>query len=184
MGKEAAAKGRGEAKLKVSSDELGSADSLRYSILTLVAAEDYEKATKSLKDAIESKPEFPQFRARAERYLKYSIDLVNGIKAKRSFPGVQNLAMSKQQDLFERSQEHYEDLKITLKKIEQIEREVKLEDLRSTVWVVKALIYSICAIVALGFARELSRGVFPSANVVLTDMANKTADWIFETIGW
>lgn len=170
-------------KLKVSSEDLGRADSLRHTILTLVSEEDYPRAILRLKEFQESKHEFPQFSARAARYVSYATDLINGIKAKRSFPGVQALAMSKQQELLDRANEHFKDLTATLRKIEQIDREVRAEDVRSTVWVIKALMYGLVAILVVALMRELSRGVLPSAGIVADDFINRFTDWLFDTLG-
>jgi hypothetical protein len=162
----------------------GSANSVRAQILTMVANENYNKAVEELKAYAESKHEFPQFRVRAERYLAYAVDLIHAIKAKRSFPGLQHLSMSKQQELYDRAMEHFDDLKATLRKVDHIEREVKLDDVRSTVWVVKALIYSVFAVLVLAFMLELSRGVLPAATIVVDDVFGNIINFIFDKIGF
>lgn len=161
----------------------GTPDSLRRAVLTLVGEERYESAVEELRTCIDSKPEYPQFKVRCERYVDYAVGLVNGIKAKRSFPGVQMLAMAKQQELYERAMSHFNDLRVTLKKIEQIDHEVRLEDIRSTVWVVKAVVYSITAVLALAFLIEISRGVMGAANLVLEGAASDSTNWIFDKLG-
>lgn len=171
------------AKMRASTDDIGGRDSLRGTILAHVSSENYQGAIDDLKSYVDSRHEYPQFRARSDRYLSYAVDLVNAIKAKRSFPGMQHLSMSKQQELYDRAMEHFEDLKVTLKKVEQIEREVKLDDVRSTVWVVKASIYSIFAMLILAFLIELSRGVLPATFVVFDDMFGDIVNWLFDQIG-
>jgi hypothetical protein len=161
----------------------GGSNSFRAQVLSLVANENYGKAIDELHSFAESKHEFPQFKFRAERYLAYSVDLINAIKAKRSFPGLQHLSMSKQQELYDRAMDHFEDLKATLRKIDHIEREVKLDDVRSTVWVVKASIYCVFAILILGFLLELSKGVLPSATIVADDAFSRIINFVFDKIG-
>ena len=170
------------ARMRASVSE-GGANSFRAQVLSLVANENYAKAIEELRGFAESKHEFPQFKFRAERYLSYSVDLINAIKAKRSFPGLQHLSMSKQQELHDRAMEHFEDLKATLRKIDHIEREVKLDDVRSTVWVVKASIYCVFAILVLGFLLELSKGVLPSATIVADDAFSRIINFVFDKIG-
>lgn len=170
------------ARMRASVSE-GGANSFRAQVLSMVANENYAKAVDELRAFAESKHEFPQFHVRAERYLSYAVDLINGIKAKRSFPGLQHLSMSKQQELHDRAMDHFEDLKATLRKIDHIEKEVKLDDVRSTVWVVKAAIYCVFAILILGFLLELSRGVLPAASIVADDVASRTINFIFDKIG-
>jgi hypothetical protein len=174
---------RFSARMQASVKDIGAVDTVRNSILSYVASESYDRAIEELRKYIDSKTEFPQFKIRAERYAAYSVDLINAVKAKRSFLGLQNLSMSKQQDLFDRAMEHFDDLKVTLKKIEQIDREVKVEDIRSTVLVVKAVIYSLFAVVTLGFLIELSRGVIPTAWNVIDHALSVSTDFIFDKLG-
>lgn len=171
------------ARMKASAKDAGGPGSLRNLILTSIASDNYQRAIDDIKEYLDSKNEYPQFRVRSERYLSYAVDLVNAIKAKRSFPGMQHLSMSKQQELFDRAMEHFEDLKVTLKKVEQIEKEVRLDDVRSTVWVVKALVYCLFAFLALAFVREASKGVLPSAYVVVDGASDDAINWIFDKIG-
>ncbi|MCM2282742.1 MAG: hypothetical protein NDI61_12945 [Bdellovibrionaceae bacterium] len=170
-------------KLRAAKEDLGRADGLRHTILTLVADEEYARAISRMKEFQASKDDFPQFAVRAGRYVSYAVDLINGIKAKRSFPGVHTLAMSKQQELYDRAMDHFHDLTATLRKIEQIDREVRAEDTRSTVWIVQALLVSVLAILILAFVREVSRGVLPSAGFVFNDMFDRATNWIFDSLG-
>lgn len=161
----------------------GGRDGARSRVLSAVASENYEGAQAALSAYENSRDEYPQFKARTERYFSYARDLVNAIRAKRSFPGLQHLSMSKQQDLYDRAMTHFEDLKATLRKCEQIEAEVRLDDVRSTVWVVKALIYSVFAVLILGFLLELSRGVLPAASIVVDDAFGRLINILFDKLG-
>jgi alpha-galactosidase/6-phospho-beta-glucosidase family protein len=170
-------------RMKKASEDAGAVDTFRNNVLSHVSTENYERAIEEIKTYQASKSEYPLFRARAERYSNYAIDLINAIKAKRSFPGLQHLGMSKQQELFDRAMEHFEDLKVTLRKVEQVDREVRLDDVRSTVWVVKAVIYSFFALVAVGILIEMSHGVLPSLGIVVDDAASRIINHIFDSIG-
>lgn len=161
----------------------GGSNSVRAVVLGMVASENYAAAVEEIRAYVDSRNEFPQFRYRAEKYLSYSIDLINAIKAKRSFPGLQHLSMSKQQELHDRAMSHFEDLKATLRKVDHIDKEVKLDDVRSTVWVVKALIYSVFAVLILGFLLELSKGVLPAATIVVDDAFGRFINFIFDKLG-
>jgi hypothetical protein len=172
------------AKMRASVQDAGHVDGLRATILSRVASENYDGAIDDIKSYIDAKSDYPQFKARAERYLNYAVDLVNAVKAKRSFPGMQHLSMSKQQELFDRAMEHFEDLKVTLKKVEQIETEVRLDDVRSTVWVIKAMVYCVFGLLVLAFLMEVSRGVLPSAAIVVDDTFGNAINFIFDKIGF
>jgi tetratricopeptide (TPR) repeat protein len=165
------------------SKDMGNAGTLRNTILTYVSAEQYDKAIETLKEYVVTKSDYPSFGERAERYVSYAIDLMHAIKAKRSFPGLQNLPTSKQQDLYDKAMDHFEDLKATLRKVEAIEKEVKLEDIRSTVWVVKAVIYSAFALGVLGFLMEVSKGVLPAAWVLIDTTFGEMSNWLFDKLG-
>ncbi|MES2966028.1 MAG: hypothetical protein V4760_19255 [Bdellovibrionota bacterium] len=172
------------AKMRASVQDAGHVDGLRATILRRVASEQYDGAVEDIKNYIDAKSEYPQFKSRSERYLNYAVDLVNAVKAKRSFPGMQHLSMSKQQELFDRAMEHFEDLKVTLKKVEQIETEVRLDDVRSTVYVIKALVYCVFGLLVLAFLLEVSRGVLPAAAIVVDDSFGSIINFIFDKIGF
>lgn len=172
------------ARMQASLRDLGEVDSMRHSIITLVANENYQRAIDELQKYVDSKSDFPQFQVRTDRYIRYATDLIHATKAKRSFPGLQHLAMSKQQELFDRAMEHFDDLKQTLKKVEKIEKDVKLEDIRSTVWVIKALIYCCFALLVLGFLIEVSRGVLPAAMIVVDDLFGTFTNKAFDLLGF
>jgi hypothetical protein len=185
QGANSSAKGDKSLSQKMKSkQDFGKVDSFRHTILSLVADEDYANAIKELKLYIDSKPEFPQFKERSERYISYSIDLINGIRAKRSFPGIKQLAMSKQQELYDRAVHHFEDLNVTLRKVDQIDNEVRLEDIRSTVWVVKAVVHSTLAILVLAFLLEMSKGILGAAGVLADDLFGKITNTIFNYLGF
>lgn len=171
------------ARMRAAANDIGGPNSDRARILVLVANENYTQAMEEIQSYAQSKSDFPQFRARCERYLSYSVDLIHAIKAKRSFPGLQHLSMSKQQELHDRALAHFDDLKATLRKVDQIDKEVKLDDVRSTVWVVKASIYCVFAVLTLAFLLEVSRGVLPAASVVADDAFGEITNLVFDKLG-
>ncbi len=169
-------------KLEIASQDVR-AEMVTHNILKLVSAEDYPHAIEQLKAFLELRPEYPQFKVRSERYITYSIDLINGIKAKRNLANVKQLASAKQQELYDKALGHFDDLRKTLKKIERIEHEVKLEDIKSTIWVVKALGYCVFAILLFFFFLELSQGVLEGANIVVDDVVSDLVDRLFNMLG-
>lgn len=155
---------------------------VRNTILTHVTEERYERAIESLNAYVNSRPEYPEFKRRAQKYVQYGTELIQAIEAKRSFPGWNVLNMSKQKDLFETALRHFEDFKATLGKIETIERDVKIEDVRSTVWVMRACVYSVCLLLAFAIAREITGGVIPSANILIDSTTSQVVDFIFDKL--
>lgn len=170
-------------QMQASLSSIGSVDNLRHTIMTYVAQEKYDRATEELNAYLDSKPDYPMFRERAGRYLTYCVELIQAIRAKRSFPGWSALNMSKQKDLFERALEHFEELKRTLTKIEVIEKEIRVEDVRATVWVVQAFFYCVSAVLMFAFLRELAGGVIPSVNLLFESGLNNLVNIICDKLG-
>jgi len=158
-------------------------DCLRTMIMSLVAHERYDKSVAELREHLDSRPDFPMFKERAERLVKHAEDLIQAVRAKRNFPGFASLNMSKQKDLFEKAVDHFEELKVTLAKIEVIERELKVDDLRSTIWVVQTFFFCIAVLISFYFFRDLSRGMIPALSVLLESWSGSLVDWIFQKFG-
>lgn len=154
----------------------------RNEILAHVTEERYDDAIRDLRYYLESRPEYPDFRERSEKFVQYACELVEAIRAKRTFPGLNALNMSKQKDLFEKALLHFEDLKATLVRIEAIEREVRIIDVRTTVWVMRAGVYAVSALVIFAFVREMTGGVVPSLNVLLDSSTSQLVDFIFDKL--
>lgn len=170
-------------QMKASVQQIGSSDSLRNSILSLVVEENYDRAIADLEAYIDSLPDYPQFKERAHRYVSHSVELIHAVRAKRSFPGWNALNMSKQRDLFEKALEHFEDLKLTLTKVEVIEKEVRIEDVRSTVWVIQAAALCLFVLMAFVFLREFTRVVLPSSGLLIDASIDSLVNMIFDKLG-
>jgi hypothetical protein len=170
-------------KLRFQQPDYGKPDGLRHAVLNLVNEEEYTRAISRIEEFEDSKYRYPQFTIRANRYLSYAADLINAIKAKRSFPGMENLAVTKQQELYDRAMDHAMDLVATLKKIEQVDRECRAEDQRSTVWVIRAGMIALLAIMAVAFYLEVSDGLIPTIGIVADDVLNHVTNFLFDTLG-
>lgn len=167
-------------ELGVDRRDLGRADTLRFNVLTFVVEENYDRAIGELKKFLDRDFEYPKFRERVERYIQHAIDLVNAIRAKRKFPGAQMLTMAKQQELNEKFASHFSELQYVLKKVEKIQDDVRIEDIRSTVWIVKAIIHSAIAIAAAAFVLEVNRGLMRTTILVVDDLFQEITQWLFK----
>ena len=168
--------------LGIDRNDLGRADSLRYNVLTWVVEENYDRAIQEMKAFIESDFEYPNFKDRVERYIQHAIDLVNAIRAKRKFPGAQMLTMARQQDLNEKFRAHFSELQYVLKKIENIQKDVHLTDVRSTVWVIKALVTSVMVITLVAFLLDAHEGLVSNFVGVVDDIFQEITALIFKKI--
>jgi hypothetical protein len=142
--------------------DVGKIDSLRATVLHLVVTEQYASAKNTLEGYIETKTAYPEFQERASRYNRHCGNLIDAIETKRNFPGYASLTLAKQQELHERVISHFEELKQGLKHIESIERDVKIVDLRSTVWVLRSLVLSTAAVYCAAFILDLRAGFLSS----------------------
>lgn len=159
--------------------DLGRPGTLRYNILSMVINEEYDRAIRTLKEFIESDSEYPNFRAKIERYSLHSIDLIYGIRTKRNFPGLSALTKTKQQELTDKFKEHFTELRFMMKKIEECMEELRIGDVRSTNMVVRSFWYSLVVIFAAGFFIEVIRGLGYTTEIVLNQYLEATLNLFY-----
>ena len=164
--------------------DMGRPDSLRYNILTWVLAERYDKSIEELKDFLEKPSDYPNFKGKITRYIHHSIDLIYAIKAKRSFPGINSLTRAKQQELREKFKEHYKELQYILKIIEKIQGDLRIEDVRSTIYVVRAMWFAVVGVILLGFWLDIVHGLLTTSMVVFDDAFGRLANLLADKIGF
>lgn len=162
--------------------EMGKADTLRFNVCTFVVEEDYERAIGSLQEFLSSDSKYPTFKPKVERYIEHCIDLVNAIRAKRKFPGMNHMTMAKKQEINDKFKEHFNELQYVLRKVEQIQIGVKLDDLRSTAWVVKALFHGIFAVCLAAFMLDLGNGLFYTGVIVIDDVFLEITHWLMKLL--
>lgn len=154
--------------------EAGPMDSLQHGILHLVVIGNYDSAKYEIERYVDALEIYPQFRVRTERYVGHCHDLISAIKMKRNFPGLNALSRSRQQELVDKVKGHFEELKYYLRKIEKVERELKLEDMRSTIWVVKTFFHTTFIVLTAAFLIELFGGLGSTFGLVFNDLVDKT----------
>lgn len=156
--------------------DFGKPDTMRHTILSLVISGSFESAIKELETYIGLQSDYPLFSSRVNRYVSHCNDLINAVRTKKNIPGLNLMSVTKQQELFDRVVSHMVELSNILKRIEHMEREIKLQDARSTIWVVRsvAAVTSVLVVVILimdatnGMA-ELSWKYFDDQITLLTD---------------
>ncbi|MBL7557683.1 MAG: hypothetical protein JNM24_17770 [Bdellovibrionaceae bacterium] len=163
-------------EMGIDPSDFGKPDQLRYKILVMVMEEQYEEAIEALRVFFQTESVFPTFNQRVERYINHCIDLIYAIKAKRNFPGISQLTRAKQQELRDRFKDHFNELIFMLRKIEKVERDLELEDARSTIYVVRALWVAALALLLTWFAVEIYRGLAVTSFVVLEEAFTKWVD--------
>ncbi|UOF01927.1 hypothetical protein [Bdellovibrio reynosensis] len=167
----------------VDKSDLGKPDSFRYRILTWVLDERYDQAIEELRSFLDEPSEYPNFKEKITRFIHHSTDLIYAIKAKRSFPGINSLTRAKQQELREKFKEHFRELQYILKTVEKIQGDLRIQDVRSTIYVVRAAWVAVVAILILGFWLEVFNGLGQTTFIVVDDIFGQFADWITLKIG-
>lgn len=174
----------GSGEFIIEHTEMGTPDSLRYTVLSHVIEEKYEGAIEALHEHLENPSPYPQYLEKVERFIQHASDLVYAIKAKRNFPGMSSLTRSKQQELRERFREHFKELQLTLKKVEKIQYELRNQDAKSTIWVVRTLWYCGLSVFILGLALDLTKGgVLKTTAYVTNDSFDRFSNFILSLLG-
>jgi hypothetical protein len=158
----------------------GRAEALRYNVMMMVVEENYEGALQELRNFFDAKSDYPRFKPRIKPYVEHAVDLINAIRAKRNFPGIKSLTMAKQQELNEKVKTHFDELQFTIRKIEAVQNQLKMEDLRSTVWIVRALINAAIIIIVVAFVAESASGLVGTFYVVVDDLMGSLSDFLFK----
>jgi hypothetical protein len=110
--------------------ELGNQYSLRRVILRMVVDGQYKEASEAIDVFMDAKAVYPGFRERSEVHVNHSKELINAVRAKRNFPNLSQLSMSKQQEILDHAIEHFDELRVTLKSIEHILKDETVKDIR------------------------------------------------------
>lgn len=159
-----------EFQKRLESQVSGRRDSLRNTILSFVTKDKFDLAIRELRYYQQFMSDLTPFVDRTERLFEHCEELILAVKAKKSFPNIDTLPMGKRQELFDRVQEHFDGLQNLLKRIEQIENDIKVQDSRSTVWVIQAVVVSVLVIVIFAFVNEAVRTMGLTFNVVTDDI--------------
>ncbi len=152
---------------------------MRYTVLSNIIGEQYDSAIRDLEDFLRGDSEYPNFHERIHRFVNHSIDLVYAIKTKRNFAGINSLTRAKQQELFSKFKHHFYELQYMLKKIEKIQKDLKIEDVRSTIYVVKASWYATVSIAIVAVLLEIFGGLAITFSIVSDDFSTDLVSWMF-----
>lgn len=169
-------------KLQLRSMEVGKNDSLRRVVLRLVVEARYADASMMIDEYLKLKSFYPAVGKRAKIHASHAKDLVNAVRAKRNFPNLAQLSMSKQQEILDHALGHFEELRQTIKAIEYIVRDEAIQDIRSTVWVIRTLVYVSVILLATAFVLEFSGALGQPLWAVFNDFADTSFKFILKFI--
>jgi len=163
---------------ELSRRDLDDGDAFRNLTMRFVVDAKYTEAGYVIDEYVKSKTVYPQVQRRVAPHVAYAKELINAIKAKRNFPNLGQLSMSKQQEILDHAVGHFDDLRATLKAIKRVAREESVRDVRSTVWVVKSLLFVTALFLVSLFIIDFKNMFGPSFWFVFND----STDSAFEVI--
>lgn len=143
-------------KIQLRAREVGKNASLRRVVLRFVADGKYNDANLIIDEYLQLKAIYPQLKERCRLHIIHAKELINAIRAKRNFPNLSQLAMSKQQEILDHAIGHFEELKQTLRLVESMVKDEAIRDMRSTIWVLRSLVYFIVLMVVASFIMDFS----------------------------
>lgn len=153
-------------------------ESLKKMILTLASTGNFEGAKKELEFYEKAGRNTPGFQKRTEHYFRHCLELLDGIENLKHFPNFDNLRAAQQKQIRERIQTYAADLSSILGRIDKVSNDLKIQDVRSTLWVIRSLTF--CSIsILLGIAFVEAVAIFPNPVGIL----NLIHDNIFKAIG-
>lgn len=162
----------------------GDSEGLRKQVLGDIVNANYDGAKEKILNYVGSKRDFLEFQRRSHRYVEHCIELIDAIQTKRNFPGFSSLALNKQQKIHEKVLGHFEEVKISLRQIAKIERDEKILDSRSTVWVLRSLSLVTFTVFVGWFLKDLYSGLLSSA-VYMTEIGlEKFSNWLLAIFGF
>lgn len=156
---------------------------LNTAVLAAVSAGSFDEAVDILHAFLNQPSPYPRFKVEMERIVLHCVDLVNAIRAKKSFPGMSSLTRAKQRDLSDRANEHFTELQSTIAKMHKKVGRLTNEDARSTLWVVRASFYALVFMAIVSFVVELFGGFAAVIETVLDGYILKGVDWLMRLVG-
>lgn len=161
-------------KAQLRSREVGRNHSLRRTVLRFVVDGRYEEASAMIEEYLEHKKDYPALGIRAQAHVSHAKDLIHAVRSKRNFPNLSQLSMSKQQEILEHALGHFEELKYSLRAIEHLVKDEAVKDIRSTVWVLRSLVYLVTAVVGTAFFMDFTDSLGKPIWAVFNDLTDQT----------
>jgi hypothetical protein len=168
-----------ELEIRLSESISGRLDGLRHTVLSLVVEGRYDTAIAEIGAYSTSDQKLPVFKNRARRYLNHCEELIRAVESKIKFCQTRTITRSQKHELYTMVVKHFHELTDSLKKIERIENDIRVHDLKSTVWVLKSFVMSVGCLIMFGLIRE----GYMAMKEPLVVVANDFVQMIFKLIG-
>lgn len=150
---------------------------LKAYVLEKVDTGHYKDATDTLKQHLDIKFPYQTYKDKVQSSILLAIELINSIENNNNFPGLSLMPKSKRQEIRDKNIKMREDLKKILEAVVKTYRQYKHQDDRSTVYVVRALWFSLLFVVVLGFSIDMHKD---RLDIHALHAADAAASWITE----
>jgi hypothetical protein len=173
-----ARKESGAAK-KFDLEVIGSAKELgefQFGVLMSVSEKKYTEAINFLKKYQERKSHESVYRKKTEGIFKYAEELIHAIEAKKNFPNLTALAQAKQEEIHQKAMENWESLKVSMRRLKTIESDLAIADARSSIWVIKSLLFSFVVILSTWVINEICRSFGRSFGHIMDGLVHLIQD--------
>jgi hypothetical protein len=158
--------------------EMGQADSTRFAVMNHIINLRYDKASEVVKEFVRRPSDYPNFEIKANNYANKALKTIEAIKLKRIYSQNPNLTAARNQEVLARVKDHLRELSFTLGRLEQVEKDLKIADSKSTVITVKTAVVCVCILVVLFFLLDISTGLGKMAITVVDDYYTKFINYI------
>ncbi|MBK9293390.1 MAG: hypothetical protein IPM57_02940 [Oligoflexia bacterium] len=147
--------------------------SLQHTVMTAVSEKKYDEACDALNKYKESRKYYPSYAIKTDKLFVHAEELIQAIKAKKNFPNLAGLTQNKQEELSQKVKEHWEELRICLRRVKTIERDLETEDAKSSLWVVRAVMFATMLILIVFIIKEALWSMGTPLDVFVEDMVNR-----------
>jgi hypothetical protein len=149
-------------------------DSLKTTVLSLAKAGNFESAKHELKFYQQQNETTPGFEFRTKHYFTHCYELLDAIHNLKHIPNFDNLRAAKQKQIRERIMTYGQDLSSILGRIDKVTNDLKIQDIRSTMWVLRtATLCGGAIIFTLAMIEAISTVGSP-----ITTVANQIFNWL------
>jgi len=158
--------------------EMWPADSTRYAVMNHIINLRYDKASEVVKEFVKRPSDFPNFEFKANNYAIKALKTIEAIKLKRIYSQNPNLTAARNQEVLSRVKDHLRELSFTLSRLEQVEKDLKIADSKSTVITIKTVSICLAVVLSVFLVLDLSTGLGHTAITVIDDYYTKFINYI------
>jgi len=169
-----------ELESRLSENITGRLDGLRHTVLSLVVEGKYDTAIAELNFYLTSDQKLQVFKVKAERYINHCEELIRAVESKIKFCQTRTITRSQKHELYSMVTKHFNELTDSLKKIERIENDIRVNDLKSTVLVLKAFVMCSGLLILFGAFNEFFFKMCIPYMVIVNDIVV----WICQLVGY